>query len=101
MVFLDALNKIVDSVNTTDVASTPDAAYLDSMTVADWARKTFPDRPSLVDISGMYVAAVNGSDPEQASILYFAHYAACAGGLASVSGDEKDTAQYQRMVDGE
>lgn len=42
-----------------------------------------------------------GADPGQASILYLAHYVACAGGIKSASGDEKGHAQYQRLVHGE
>lgn len=48
----------------------------------------------------MYVRALAGADPAQASMLYLAHYVACAGGIKSASGDEKGDAQYQRLVKG-
>jgi monoamine oxidase len=98
--FFTKFHDIVESVNKADVANTPSAAALDSLTILDWVRQTFPDRPALPQRVDMYVRALAGADPGQASMLYLAHYVACAGGIKSASGDEKDHAQYQRLVDG-
>lgn len=99
--FFAKLHDIVESINKKDVASTPSAAELDSLTVLSWVAKAFPDRPSLPQRVDMYVRALVGADPGYASMLYLAHYIACAGGIKSASGDEKDHAQYQRLVNGE
>lgn len=99
--FFPKFHDIVESINKADVASTPSAAELDSLTILEWVQKTFPDRPNLPLRVDMYVRALVGADPAQASMLYIAHYVACGGGIKSASGDEKDQAQYQRLVNGE
>ncbi|KAK5046203.1 hypothetical protein LTR84_008660 [Exophiala bonariae] len=98
--FFAKFHDVVESINTDDVASTPFATTLDSLTVLQWAQKTFPNRPGLPKRVDLYVRALSGADPAQASMLYLAHYVACAGGIKSASGDEKGDAQYQRLIDG-
>ena len=98
---MSEFNSVVELVDKDDVASTPGAADLDSLTMLEWLRKVFPDQPSMPARIDVLFRTLLGADISETSFLYLAHYFACGGGVDAALGEGKHSAQYQRLYDGE
>lgn len=93
---LRRIDRMARRVSARDPASSPDAAALDAMTVADQARRL---RPRVRGVFEAAVGAIFGAEPAEMSLLWFLAYLRAGGGLMNLSAIQGG-AQERRFVSG-
>jgi monoamine oxidase len=94
---LRRIDKLTATVSARDPASSPDAARLDALTVADQARRIRSRRVrGLLDVA---LGAIFGAEPAEMSLLWFLAYLRAGGGLMRLS-EIAGGAQEMRFVGG-
>ena len=92
------IDKLAKKVPADNPASAPNAAWLDSLSVAEWGRQHLwtHDARRTLDV---VVSSVFGCQASQLSMLQLLHIVRCAGGITQLV-DVKDAAQDRRLVGG-
>ncbi|MBE0011684.1 NAD(P)/FAD-dependent oxidoreductase [Arthrobacter sp. AET 35A] len=89
---LKALDELADSVGWDQPWASPNAAALDSKTVATWLAETIESE----EVRRLHTIIVNtllGADPYEVSLLYWAYYVSECEGIQSLMGT-RDGAQW-------
>ena len=96
--FLVKLNEYVENCDLEYPELGPDAKTLDSMTALEFVQKNFGDYPAAVTTAAC--TALLGVEAEEVSALYLIHYIKSGTGLANLSSDLNNGAQYLRNRQG-
>jgi monoamine oxidase len=95
---LEALDALAESVGWDRPWESPDAASLDSKTVATWLEETV-ESVEVRRLHTLIVNAILGADPYEVSLLYWAYYVSECEGIQSLMGT-RDGAQWAWWVGG-
>jgi monoamine oxidase len=95
---LEALDALADRVGYEEPWASPDAAELDSKTVATWIEESF-EHPEVKRLHTLFVNVFLGADASEVSLLYWAYYVSECEGVAQLMGT-RDGAQWAWWVGG-